>query len=685
MFEVSVKNGDRTTYIHRGEAKLGKGRIVKGINTIDSFSFTIFPNNEGYQLINDFTSLVDVYNTKTRKYEFRGRVLKSKDSMDESGLIYKEVVCESLFGFLCDSVQEYHEVKNWTVSGLLNELISTHNSQVEEYKQMTLGEVTATDDNDNLYLGIARENTWDAIQNNLIKKIGGELQFRVENGVTYVDYLSKIGSTKATTIELRKNMKSISRDRDASAFITRLIPLGAKLTDEAGKETEERVTIETVNDGLKYIDDTQGIASYGLHLGYQFWDDVNSPQILKTKAINWLSENNHISQQITVDAVELALLGLDIDYIDMFNSYPVIHDLIGIDETLRVIKKDIDILNPSTSSVDFGDTFKTLSQLQLERDKQIAEAVEGVKKIGFINANYVTNEQLSEIENNYWHIRYSANADGKNMTVKPADDTAYMGIANTGSSTAPTSASDYTWSRIKGEAGSQGERGEKGADGDASYLHIKYSDDGGETFTENDGEDIGRYRGELVDTNPTDSLTPSDYTWLDLQIVMNEELEEIRQEVLTSTTEIQQTTEEVILSAVSELVSTGDFDTFKSEVSTQLGILSDELLVKFTSAMTEIETVENETQSSFETLESYIRGYMNETGQPVLELGSAQSLILLKLENDRIAFLQSGIEVAYISNNSLYITDGKFLNSLQIGNFAFIPRANGSLDFKKVT
>lgn len=282
----------------------------------------------------------------------------------------------------------------------------------------------------------------------------------------------------------------------------------------------------------------------------------------------------------------------------------------------------------------------------------------------------------------FFYVRYSENANGNPMTTTPDANTKYMGVASTTATSAPTSYSAYTWTKIKGE---QGIQGQTGADGKSSYLHIKYSNDGGETFTDNNGEDIGRYRGELVDNTPTDSTDPTAYTWYDMAIVVSEEIEEIRQEIINATTEITQTTEELILGAMSELVSTGDFDTFKNEVSTQLSILSDELIVKFTDATTKIETVENETQTEFRTLESYIRGYMTSEGKPVVELGSAQSLIILKLENDRISFLQSGIEVAYISNNTLYITDGKFLNSLQIGNFAFIPRANGSLDFKKIT
>ena len=65
-------------------------------------------------------------------------------------------------------------------------------------------------------------------------------------------------------------------------------------------------------------------------------------------------------------------------------------------------------------------------------------------------------------------------------------------------------------------------------------------------------------------------------------------------------------------------------------------------------------------------------------------LGEVNNNLMLKISNDKISFLQNGIEVAYMTDNKLYITDGEFLNSLQLGNFAFYPRTSGNLSFKKI-
>lgn len=114
--------------------------------------------------------------------------------------------------------------------------------------------------------------------------------------------------------------------------------------------------------------------------------------------------------------------------------------------------------------------------------------------------------------NAYFYIRYSANADGSNMTSTPQASTKYMGTCSSTSATAPTNVSAYSWSLIKGEDGEQGIKGEDGANGESSYLHVKYSNDG-RTFTPNNGEDLGSWIGTYVDNNPMDSSVFSDYNW----------------------------------------------------------------------------------------------------------------------------------------------------------------------------
>lgn len=61
--------------------------------------------------------------------------------------------------------------------------------------------------------------------------------------------------------------------------------------------------------------------------------------------------------------------------------------------------------------------------------------------------------------------------------------------------------------------GVNGTPGAKGADGRTPYFHVKYSNDGGKTFTANSGETAGTYIGTCTDYNSADPTSVGSYTW----------------------------------------------------------------------------------------------------------------------------------------------------------------------------
>lgn len=67
-----------------------------------------------------------------------------------------------------------------------------------------------------------------------------------------------------------------------------------------------------------------------------------------------------------------------------------------------------------------------------------------------------------------------------------------------------------------------------------------------------------------------------------------------------------------------------------------------------------------------------------------LTLGKSDSAFKTKITNQEWSIQKNGAKVTYINDQTMYITDGQFTQSLKIGNFEFVPRANGSLDFKKI-
>lgn len=90
------------------------------------------------------------------------------------------------------------------------------------------------------------------------------------------------------------------------------------------------------------------------------------------------------------------------------------------------------------------------------------------------------------------------------------------------------------------------------------------------------------------------------------------------------------------------------------------------------------------TNDRIDAIHQYLR-YLQEDNS--VRLGISTENIELVLKNNKIYFYDktSSEEVAYISENKLYITNAQILTSIQIGNFTFIPRSNGSLGFRKVS
>lgn len=113
----------------------------------------------------------------------------------------------------------------------------------------------------------------------------------------------------------------------------------------------------------------------------------------------------------------------------------------------------------------------------------------------------------------YFHIKYSSVANPTSSNQMTETPSTYIGTYVDSTQADSTDPKKYTWSRFQGAQGTQGIPGTNGTNGKTSYLHIKYSNDGGKTFTGNSGEDVGTYIGTCVDYNQSDPTSVGSYKW----------------------------------------------------------------------------------------------------------------------------------------------------------------------------
>lgn len=349
--------------------KLPEGSIKKEINLIDSFDFRIYPGNPGFGKIRPFKTLVKVLNIKSGKYEFEGRVLKPTNNMDTTGLTSTSFVCEGELGYLHDSQQKHREWRG-TPKDLFAELLNYHNTQVESYKQFLLGNMDVTNSTDNSYLYTSAEtSTFDTIKEKFIDRLGGELRIRKENGIRYLDYMKKFDEVKKTPIRIAKNLLSMSVDVDPTTIISRLTPLGARIESsnpDATDASEERLTISSVNGGKPYLDGYALIEEFGYQGGTVVYDDVTDAKNLLRKGQEALEAQKTVLTQYTIEAIDLALIGLELDNLDIYNSHPVYNPVMNIDEPLRIVAKSIDINGPEKAGITIGDKIKKLHEYQAD-------------------------------------------------------------------------------------------------------------------------------------------------------------------------------------------------------------------------------------------------------------------------------------------------------------------------------
>lgn len=143
--------------------------------------------------------------------------------------------------------------------------------------------------------------------------------------------------------------------------------------------------------------------------------------------------------------------------------------------------------------------------------------------------------------------------------------------------------------------------------------------------------------------------------------------------------QILQTQEQIQQTVTEQYFTKDETNKLIQQVSTAFTQTAEGWQMDFNKLVSIVNANQATTDSEFQEWSKYIRFVDGN-----IILGAVANPVVLTIKNDRISFSQSGQEVAYLSNAELVVTDARITHGLIIGKFRFIPRANGSLDFKKV-
>lgn len=515
--------------------QLLSGTLKTGTNLAGTLTFVLSPTHPYRDRVQVRRSVVTVY--RDEKIYFRG----SPNSVAEDDNNLATVTVEGALAWLNDSVQPFGEYHEMPLRTYLETLIANHNAATDDFKHFTVGSVTVTDSNDSLYRHSNFEHTKDAISDKLVSRLGGYLQVRWENGVQYLDYLADFGHVNAQGVHFGQNLLTYARSLPSSSLATAIIPLGCRLKDETGKDTDERLQID--NGGKNYVWDEEAVEQFGWIFDTVIFDDVTLKENLLSRGYSTLESRKALPATVKLTAVDFGALDGRYERITVGDLLPVDSAPHNVDTFMMVAEMLENLTDSGKSTVTLNRTSATMTDNLISSKKDAAQQLEVVRTEVYTRTDEIR-QSVTEFE-----IEVNQNLDGISSSVTE------------------------TQTQIT-------------------------------TTTEN----IYDALGQLQET-----------------IVTDEALEEVKQLLISQ--------------------------------------WSDELELRFTSVLNIIDQTNGTIEENQRLLEQYIR-----FEGARIELGRSDSVIKAVLQNDRLSFVESGQEVAYISNRTLFIKDAQITQTLRFGN-----------------
>lgn len=407
------------------EFQLGNPVVKQELNMVDELSFTIYPNHPYFNNISKLSSEIKAY--RDNDMIFKGRVISSELGFRGE----KKIVCEGVLAFLLDSVirpfdfpndpqfSDFDPDENNVIKYFLNWILNCHNSQAKDFQKIQLGNVTITDPNNYLSRSsIEYLSSWEVINSRLLKSYGGYLVIRDENGKNVLDYIedftsddTKSGNKIVCTqkIEFGANLLDLTEELSGADIKIGIIPLGARLEDENGNQTDEYLTIESLPDSelspgiIKtgdHILNTNLAKNYGVIYEVVKWEDIRVPENLQSKALSYLADSIKFKNEITIKAIDLKLTNDQIGAFKVGEYIRCQSSPHGIDDLYLLQKISIDMKNLQNTTIELNKSSLTFTDKVLENKKSTDNIITRVDRVerGYLNSGSVTDIASETIE-----------------------------------------------------------------------------------------------------------------------------------------------------------------------------------------------------------------------------------------------------------------------------------------------
>lgn len=382
-FDISISGSNGSKYLYRsnrhkstaltpdGDVAISP-KIKMETNKASSLEFIITPSNECYDDIEKKKTLV--YMRRDGKIIFRGRVSDVKVDIYRQ----KTVTCESDLAFLSDSVQApnketktenagntkkkkrnalYYSVDSgghssskdaikMTVKRYFQSLIEAHNAQLNDTdKLFTVGDVTVDEANSvETFERTSFQDTSSVINSDLLSVYGGILRTYYANDKAYIEWIKDYDGVCDQPIRFGINMLELDQESPSDSEWSILLPVG-----------DENITIESVNNGSKYLQSDSAVNKYGKIVHYHKFNNVKKPAELLSKAQKYMAVHGKVfPDSIIVKAIDLQLLDGESSPLELGEKIRVISSPHDLNKTMSCIAMELDIENPENNTYTIG-------------------------------------------------------------------------------------------------------------------------------------------------------------------------------------------------------------------------------------------------------------------------------------------------------------------------------------------
>lgn len=375
---VNVINGMEYTLHDQRDRKLTvlEPKLTLTINKTGILEFQIPEEHMYCGTLKKLKSAIRVIEDGELIYE--GRMISDESDFYNT----KSITCEGCLAFFLDSVQRPFLISGKSPQEFLEQMVESHNSQVEERKRFALGQVNVVDEDNRP----ERENkaigsTWSVLKTHLMEASGGCLWVSYQDGKKMVNYTWDYGGYNEQEVRFGTNLLDLTKYQDVTNLFTRVIPTGADVEykDELGETQTKTIDITSVNDGKDYLDaDPGAIEEYGIITTTLNWPNITDPEKLKMKAEAYLKESVQIPETLKISALDLNYAGMNIQRFKVGRYTKVISRQHHLEKELLLSQLELYLDDPKKGSISLGGTQETFTGSISNKQANLSKTVQKV-------------------------------------------------------------------------------------------------------------------------------------------------------------------------------------------------------------------------------------------------------------------------------------------------------------------